>query len=114
MSNQSRRTFIAQSGKLVLGTMIAGHVAMVSADEHGHADSAPATTVVDVTVVEAATKFCVTCEYWGGIRQISEDGKGVAGSSMGWCNNPQSHNYRKMTKPNAGPMIAWKQWGALS
>ncbi|KOR28737.1 hypothetical protein TI05_16345 [Achromatium sp. WMS3] len=106
MSDQkSRRTFMEQSGKLILGAMLGSHIATASANE-----SAPQ----DASTVDATTELCATCEYWGGIRQISEDTKTVTGTGMGWCNNPKSRNYRKMTKPDAGTMIAWKQWGALS
>ncbi|KOR29827.1 hypothetical protein TI03_01285 [Achromatium sp. WMS1] len=106
MSNKSRRTFIEQSGKLVLGAVIGGHIAVAGADEHEHSQLE--------TTVAVTEERCATCEYWGGIRQISEDGQAVICNGTGWCNNPESRNYRRMTKPNQGPMPAWKQWGALS
>ena len=57
---------------------------------------------------------CATCNYWGGIRKISEDGKTVSAQSLGYCNNPESHNYHKTTTPETGPMKKWLKWGAIS
>lgn len=57
---------------------------------------------------------CATCEYWGGIRKVSEDGKTIDISSLGWCNNPDSHNYHNTTTPETGPMKSWKKWSILS
>ncbi|NNC67718.1 MAG: hypothetical protein HKN83_06780 [Gammaproteobacteria bacterium] len=57
---------------------------------------------------------CATCKYWGGIRKLSKDGKTVCAQSLGYCNNPESHNYHKTTTPETGPMKKWKKWGAIS
>jgi len=57
---------------------------------------------------------CATCKYWGGIRKLSKDGKTVCAQSLGYCNNPESHNYHKTTTPETGPMKKWRKWGAIS
>jgi hypothetical protein len=57
---------------------------------------------------------CATCKYWGGIRKLSKDRKTVSAQSLGYCNNPESHNYHKTTTPETGPMKAWSKWGAIS
>jgi hypothetical protein len=53
---------------------------------------------------------CATCEFWGGPRRLARDGKTVTMTGFGWCNNPQSQNYQKMTSPEHGPMAVWKKW----
>ena len=65
-------------------------------------------------VVAATTEGqCATCTYWGGIRRLSREGTEVHVKSLGYCNNPQSPNYRKMTSPNTGPMPHGVRWPAL-
>jgi hypothetical protein len=56
------------------------------------------------------TGRCGTCRFWGAMRQLSEDGESVLVQSMGWCNNPKSANYRKLTTAESGPMPAWERW----
>jgi hypothetical protein len=58
-------------------------------------------------------KHCGTCEFWGGPRRISQDGKTITITGLGWCNNPKSPNYQKITTPDHGPMDTWRKWGAL-
>ena len=57
---------------------------------------------------------CGTCQFWGGRRRVSDDGKAVLAESLGTCNNPPSHNFRKVTTPETGPMPLWKKWEALT
>jgi hypothetical protein len=66
-------------------------------------------------VVDAATAdYCATCTFWGGSRRVSTDGKGVTTTGLGWCNNPASPNYQKLTTPDHGPMTGvWRKWEAL-
>ena len=57
---------------------------------------------------------CATCEFWGGQRRLSENGTAITVTGLGWCNNPKSPNYRKMTSPEHGPMGGvWKKWAPL-
>lgn len=56
---------------------------------------------------------CATCEFWGGVRKVTKDGKTVITYSVGWCNNPESPNYHNVTTPDAGPMPLWRKWGIL-
>jgi hypothetical protein len=70
----------------------------------------------DLSVSTDMTGKCGTCEFWGGVRKISADGKTVSFESAGakgWCNNPKSPNYHKLTMPEQGPMPMWRKWGAL-
>jgi hypothetical protein len=58
-------------------------------------------------------KVCATCTYWGATRRVSGDRSEVHVKSLGYCNNQESPNYRKMTSPDSGPMAAWVKWPAL-
>lgn len=116
MNKQSRRVFMEQGGKLVLGAILGGHVLAAHASdhsEHEHDNHGSDDSASKVATITATEELCASCEYWGGVRQIVADGKQVTGHGKGWCNNPNSHNYQKMTKPDAGPMPAWKRWAAL-
>lgn len=55
---------------------------------------------------------CGTCEFWGGVRQISADRQSVEADGTGWCNNPKSPAYNKRTKPTQGAPT-WQRWGAF-
>jgi anaerobic selenocysteine-containing dehydrogenase len=108
MSLESRRNFLSFSGKLLVGTAAFGSLVAHSSEEHGDSEDGHAIDVM-------AKNTCVTCQFWGGMRKISDDKKQVIAQSMGWCNNPDSPNYQKLTmadnemkKPNI-----WKKWPAL-
>ena len=59
----------------------------------------------DGYIMDASVKLhCGTCEFWGGPRRVLEDSKTLTITALGWCNNPASPNYQKMTSPEHGPM----------
>lgn len=111
--DQNRRTFAMQAAGIAAA--VAAGIGTAKAAEHHHEAeiSAPAD---DGWKLTSDTKSrCGTCEFWGGMRRISDDKKEVVAVSLGWCNNPNSPNYQKMTpavhemtKPNT-----WAKWGAL-
>ena len=118
MQNSNRRNFFKKSGA-ILATGVLASVG-VSASEHKHnPDMEGATGLsslkgVDAFVVSADEEnICATCRYWGGARRATEDKKSVHCESLGWCNNPDSHNYQTKTTPVTGPMKAWRKWEAL-
>ena len=101
-ANTNRREFLGKTSKLLTVAAIGG-IASSSASA-GFQFEMPSSTEGQ----------CSTCEYWGGIRKLSEDGKTVSAQSLGYCNNPDSHNYHKTTTPETGPMKKWRKWGAIS
>ena len=111
MASESRRNFLATSSKLVVGAVALGSFAAHASEHEGmHGGSA------DGHAIDAkATHTCATCQFWGGMRKISEDKKEVLAQSIGWCNNPNSPNHQKLTMADhkmKKPGI-WKKWGAL-
>ncbi|WP_169546468.1 hypothetical protein [Sneathiella aquimaris] len=94
----SRRAFIRQSCLL----------AATSAALTGGASVADAATRIPVT----AKRKCATCQYWGGARSISQDGKYVEAVGKGECENPKSPAYQRQTKPDQGAPV-WVKWQKL-
>ena len=97
----------ALAGSAVIGTSVdaaaqESHKAMLG---RGGSDG----YIMDASVKE----HCATCEFWGGPRRVSEDRKTLTMTGLGWCNNPKSANYQKMTSPDNGPMGVWRKWAVL-
>jgi|GEM_PF-705459 len=123
MSLETRRGFLAASGKLLIGTVALASMGARASDEcehkhaehdhkHGHEHGGPGGDfAVDATLED----ICATCRFWGGMRKLSDDGKKVMARSMGWCNNPDSPNHRKLTMADHRMRKAdvWKKWAAL-
>jgi anaerobic selenocysteine-containing dehydrogenase len=109
MPLETRRSFLATSGKLLVGTVALGSLA-ARAEEHQHGGEGNG-----LTVVASSENMCATCQFWGGMRKVSEGKKEVVAQSMGWCNNPDSPNHGKLTMPDHEMKKAgvWKQWAAL-
>ena len=79
------------------------------AEQHPHHGGA------GLVISAAAQKTCATCQYWGGMRKLSTDKGQVTAQSMGWCNNPASPNYQKLTEADhemTKPGV-WKKWDLL-
>ena len=114
MEQKSRRQFLSTSARLIAGTAAVSSVGAYAASHGGHGKHHHGSA--DGMSIDAAAKdTCGTCQYWGGMRKRSEDGKTVHVQSMGWCNNPDSKNYRKLTSADhkmKKPGI-WKKWPAL-
>lgn len=110
MTIESRRRFLATSGKLLVGTAAFGSVTAYAAGEHQKHGAG------DGLVIDAAKKdTCATCQYWGGMRKVPDDSKQVIAQSMGWCNNPDSPNHQKLTAADHNMKKAgvWKKWAVL-
>jgi anaerobic selenocysteine-containing dehydrogenase len=111
MSEPSRRSFITSTVGLVAGTLaVTSGNAIASSHEHQHGDSDNG-----LTIDSSKKDTCATCQYWGGMRLASKDKSSVTAQSMGWCNNPDSMNYQKLT--NADHLMkktgVWKKWSVL-
>ena len=110
MNKESRRRFLAASGKLFVGASALGSVAAYAAAEH-HDHGAGDGQVFDASKQEV----CATCKFWGGMRKLSDDKTRVKVQSMGWCNNPESPNYQRLTA--AGHQMKkpgiWTRWDVL-
>ena len=92
MGQANRRQFLGKTGKLLSIAALGGGFAASTANA-GLKYEMPSTT----------EGKCATCRYWGGIRKLSKDGKSIISQSLGYCNNPESHNYHKTTTPETGP-----------
>lgn len=112
MKDKKRRDFIATTGKLLAGTAAVAAWSTSQAADHSEHHSSSSDGLV---VAAAVDKTCASCEYWGGMRRISEDGTQISTQSMGWCNNPPSPNYQKLTQADHQMTEAgvWKKWAAL-
>lgn len=100
----SRRDVVLGSAKLAVGAAAVGTMAGVASKK---AEAASMSLGADTK------SQCVTCEFWGGARHVSKDGKTVMVSGLGYCNNPKSPNYQKVTAPETGPMAVWQKWAVL-
>jgi anaerobic selenocysteine-containing dehydrogenase len=111
MSENTRREFLS---RLVVGAAALSTTAAFASSHEGHemnADSTGHGHAVDAS----AENTCGTCAYWGGMRKVSKDKKQVIAQSMGWCNNPDSMNFQKLTAPDhvMKKTGMWKKWTAI-
>ena len=115
-TNPDRRTFIAKAFGGVASAIVLPAVigtAVVAAAQESH-ETMLGRGGNDGYIMDASVKrHCGTCEFWGGPRRVSEDRKSVTITGLGWCNNPASPNYQKMTSPEHGPMDTWRKWRVL-
>jgi len=112
MSLESRRNFLAASGKLIIGTVALGPFAANASQEQARMQESPGN---GISIDAMAEDTCATCQFWGGMRKISEDKKQVVIQSMGWCNNPESMNHQKLTTADyqMKKQGIWKKWAVL-
>ena len=118
MQKTDRRGFLKANGALLATGLIVSLRPAYAEEKSGHMDhggSLKSEKGADAFVVKAHEKgICATCQYWGGIRRVSEDKATVYCESLGWCNNPKSPHYQSKTTPVTGPMDTWKKWDALT
>lgn len=111
--NQERRRFMGDSARLGAALVAgAGLASAAVAGEHEHHDMHAGTATTKGVKFGKGDRACATCVFWGGTRRLTDDGDDVVAQSLGWCNNPNSPNYGKMTSPEH-VMPQWKKWGAL-
>jgi hypothetical protein len=111
MNEQTRRRFISRSGTLIATTAAMGLTqSAVSQDHSQHGGAGDG-----LRVSTSLEKTCATCRYWGGMRRVAKDKSEVTTQSMGWCNNPDSPNFSKLTQADhqmKKPGI-WEKWSVL-
>jgi hypothetical protein len=103
MGNSNRRRFLRNAGKLLTFTTLGSGVVATTANAG-----------LKYEMSSTTEGKCATCRYWGGVRKLSKDSKTVISQSLGYCNNPESHNYHKTTTPETGPMKKWIKWEVIS
>lgn len=112
MSDDSRRRFLVSSFKLLAGT-----AALTSIDAYAmtHEHHVHGNEKDGLALNSSVINTCGTCEFWGGMRKVTEDKNIVKAQSMGWCNNPDSLNYQNLTSADhvMKKTGVWKKWSAL-
>jgi hypothetical protein len=110
--SDSRRRFLSSSIKLFAGTaaLTSTHVFTMTHEHHSHGSEKDGITVPSYVI-----NTCGTCEFWGGMRKVSEDKNTIKAQSMGWCNNPDSPNYQNLTSVDHVMKKSgiWKKWSVL-
>ena len=104
----NRRRFLGRSA-----TALAGGMATVVVARAAFAQKMGGARRHEFVMPADTTERCGTCVFWGGQRHVSRDKTEVHVRSLGFCNNPKSPNYHKMTTPETGPMKAWTKWPAV-
>ena len=103
-----RRLFLERAAG-VAATVVAGSVLATRAwageqgGHEGHSGLLGTGAVDGYEMSSGVDGRCATCEFWGGQRRRSESGATITVTGLGWCNNPKSPDYRKMTSPEHGP-----------
>jgi hypothetical protein len=111
-----RRSFLLKASTAIAVALAGSAVgaAVVEAASHMGHEMASGHGGSTGYILEAAVKqHCGTCEFWGGPRLVSQDRKELTITGFGWCNNPVSPNYQKLTDPEHGPMDTWRKWAVL-
>jgi hypothetical protein len=111
MRDEVRRNFLATSIKLISGSvLLSSSSAYALTHKHHHNDDG------DGIIISASlVNTCGTCQNWGAMRKVSKDKKTIKIQSMGWCNNPQSMHYQKLTAFDHVMIKTqhWKKWSVL-
>jgi hypothetical protein len=108
MNSVNRRTLL-RTGAVAAGSLLVAGAAAAASHEGMLGQGARDGYVMASDV----TQHCATCEFWGGPRRLAADRKTITVTGLGWCNNPASPNFQKMTSPEHGPMEVWKKWQVL-
>jgi len=111
---EERRAFLVRIAAAVAGTMVAIRAIPSALAAEPDMAMTGAGGADGYVMQSSVAQRCATCDFWGGPRRISRDGKSITVTGLGWCNNPKSENYEKITSPDHGPMAVWKKWQAIS
>jgi len=108
-----RRSFLVKSVGLVAGSVLGSATLPLLARGQEHRGAPDQDGSGDYVMASSTDKRCGTCEFWGGPRRLSSDGKTITITGLGWCNNAKSPMFQKTTTPDHGLMDSWKKWGAV-
>ena len=117
MQDQDRRGFLKTGGALLAAGVAGGLGANARAADYKAQmeQGIKSEKGIDAFTVKALEEgICATCQFWGGVRRVSEDKKTVYCETLGWCNNSGSRYFQSKTTPATGPMGSWKRWEALA
>ena len=112
MSDQNRRDFLGASAKLLIGASALASTGVLASKGDDHMNHGSG----DGLEIDASAKdTCGTCQYWGGMRKLSDGKDQVVAQTMGWCNNPDSMNFQKLTTADHKMMKTgiWKKWDLI-
>ncbi len=84
MPINTRRGFLTTSGKLIVGTAALAAMGAHAAEEHAHHGESGDGHAMDA----GSENMCATCQFWGGMRKISEDGKQSRRAEHGLVQQP--------------------------
>ncbi len=111
--DQNRRTFGMQMAGIAAAAAAGIGTAEAAGPHHEAEISGPA---ADGWKLATDTKSqCGTCQFWGGMRKITDDKQELVAVGLGWCNNSDCPNYHAMTAAvhEAAGHNCWTKWGAL-
>ena len=97
------------SAKLVIGASALAST-RVPASQHGGHEVHGSGHGLEI---DASTKDTwATCQYWKGMRKLSDAKDKVVAQRMGWCNNPDIMNFQKLTTADheMKKKGIWKKW----
>ena len=106
-----QKTCMLTAAALVGPTVIGAALDATAQENHG---TMPGHGGTDGYIMDSSVKGrCGTCDFWGGPRRVSEDGKTLTITGLGWCNNPKCPNHQKLTSPDHDCTGIWRKWSVL-
>lgn len=112
-----RRAFMLKTGPIMaaalVGSAVMGTAVNAAAEEHHHETMAGHGGSDGYVMGTSIQGHCGTCEFWGGPRRVSKDGKTLTITGLGWCNNPKCSGYQGMSSPDHQCGGTWRKWSIL-
>jgi hypothetical protein len=110
MTKASRRQFLTGTGSLFVSAAALSPLSALAFEQDQQSGKEEG-----IIVNASLQNRCATCQYWGGMRRLNQDKSLVIAQSMGWCNNPDSAKYQKLTEADNHMMKPeiWVKWPAI-
>ena len=108
-----RRAFMLRTSAVMAAAIVPTVIgtADATAEEHQHG-MMTGHIGNDGYTMPASVKGCGTCEFWGGPRRVSKDGKNITFTGLGWCNNAKCSGFQGMSSPDH-QCGTWQNWSIL-